>query len=327
MLSLGHHKIVAYIGERLMLKNITKKLLLQSIDLPKQKRIAVALLHNIVWTSSRQDIRLLESVFASVDVAKVLLEDRIRQFELSGRTVPDPLTPGCRTPLQTWVREDQAPWKRLPIDPVPVPGMISDEETQYYDYIGTLYEGHGGVIELGPWLGKSTRHIIRGLDKNPQFAGKRLHVFDDFVWRPSWMDQYTPEHERLPNHADFRPLFEKYAQDLLPRLNVTRGRISDYDGNEALPRIRWDLGPIEMMYIDCGRTVQANEGWFEIFSPSFIPDVTLLIMQDWGVHRERPRLSYNQTLWFTEAHPELDLVHEVKIGAIAAFLYRGAQST
>jgi hypothetical protein len=309
-----------------VLKNLTKGFLFRSLDNPQKKRFAVALLHNIVRTSSKQDLPFLESLFASVDVAQVLLEDRIRQLKLLERIVPDPATPGCRTPLRTWLREEQAPWKELPLDPVPVPGMITDEETQYYDYIGGIYEGRGELVELGPWLGKSTRHIIRGLEKSPRFAGKSLHVFDDFVWRAAWMDQYTPEHERLPNHADFRAIFEKYTQDLLPRLNVTRGRISDYDGNEGLPRVRWDLGPIEMIYIDCGLTVQANEGWFEIFSPSFIPDVTLLIMQDWGVHRERPRLPYNQTLWFTEAHPELELVRELEAGSVATFLYRGSQS-
>jgi hypothetical protein len=135
------------------------------------------------------------------------------------------------------------------------------------------------------------------------------------------MDPHAPEH-KVENHADFRHLFEKYAEEVLPRLNVTRARISDYDGNEAVPRIAWDGAPIEMMYIDCGRTIQANEGWFEIFSPSFIPDVTLLIMQDWRLHRERPRRFINQTNLFTAAHPELELVHEVQDGGIAAFLYR-----
>jgi len=218
--------------------------------------------------------------------------------------------------------EGQAPWRGLPVKPIAVPGMISHEETQYYEYIGTVYEGRGEVVELGPWLGKSTTHIVRGLEKNRKFDGKQLHVFDDFVWRASWMDPHTPEDERLQNHADFSHLFKKYVEDVLPRLNVTRAKISNYDGNETVPRIEWTHGPIEMMYIDCGRTVQANEGWFEIFSPSFIPDVSLLIMQDWRLHRERPRQPYNQTLWFTEAHAELELVHELQEGAIASFLYR-----
>jgi hypothetical protein len=310
-----------------MQKNVTKDLLFQSLDLLKVKRLVKTLLHNVLRTSSKRNIPLLESLFASLDNAQLMVEDRIRQLKFSGQTVPDPPTLGCRRPLRTWLMEPEAPWKELPVDPIPMPGMITDEETQYYDYIGAIYEGRGEVIELGPWLGKSTRHILRGLEKNPQFTGRRLHVFDDFVWRPSWMDQYTPEHQRLPNHADFRHLFEKYAEDVLPRLNVTRARIADYDGNETLPRIHWNGGPIEMMYIDCGRTVQANEGWFEVFSPSFIPDVSLLIMQDWRLHRERPRQSYNQTLWFTAAHPELELVHEVADGGIATFLYRGVQSS
>jgi hypothetical protein len=306
-----------------MLKSSAKKLLFRSLSLPTRKKLIGALLRDIVERAKKHDVSHLEDLFASVDLLQTSLEDRIRQLKLSGRTVPDPPTTGCRPPCVTWVMEDHAPWMGLEVEAIAMPGMISDEETQYYEYIGTIYEGRGEVIELGPWLGKSTRHIIRGLEKNSKFAGKLLHIFDDFVWRTSWMDPYVPESERLPNHASFRPVFEKYVQDLLPRLNVSRARIIDYEGNETLPRIQWDRGPIEMIYVDCGRTAQVNEGWFEIFSSSFIPDASLLIMQDWRTHRERPRQLYNQTLWFTASHPELELVHEVKNGAIATFLYRG----
>jgi hypothetical protein len=306
-----------------MLKNGAKSLLFKPLGFSGKKRLIVALLDDIIKTSTKHDVRFLECLFKSIDLLQTSLEDRIRQLKLTGRTVPDQPTKESRAPCTAWVMEDQAPWTHLEVEPIAMPGMISDEEIKYYEYIGRIYEGRGEVIELGPWLGKSTRHIIRGLEKNPKFAGKRLHVFDDFVWRTSWMDQHTPEQERLPNHASFRHLFERYVQDVRPRLNVTLARIVDYEGNEALPRIRWEGSPIEMMYIDCGRTTQVNEGWFEIFSPSFVPDVSLLIMQDWRTHRERPRQPYNQTLWFTAAHPELELVHEVKEGAIATFLYRG----
>jgi hypothetical protein len=303
----------------------TKDLILRSLSLSKKKRLVGALLQDITRTASEQDLSLLEELFSSVELLQTFLEDRIRKLRLAGRTVPYLPTEGCRTPLSTWVMDDHAPWMDMTVEPIAMPGMISDEEIRYYEYIGTIYEGRGEVIELGPWLGKSTRHILRGLEKNPKFAGRQLHVFDDFVWRTSWMDRHTPEQERLPNRASFRHLFENYVQDVLPRLNVTCARIVDYEGNETLPRIRWDGDPIEMMYIDCGRTAQVNEGWFEVFLPSFVPDVSLLIMQDWRTHRERPRQSYNQTLWFTAAHPELELVHEVKEGATASFLYRGGR--
>lgn len=52
---------------------------------------------------------------------------------------------------------------------------------------------------------------------------------------------------------------------------------------------------MEIMYIDCGRTMQGNEAWYRIFSEGLIPDLSMIIMQDWRTPRERPRLSYNET--------------------------------
>jgi hypothetical protein len=166
--------------------------------------------------------------------------------------------------------------------------MITHEEEKYYGYIGTLYQGVGEAIELGPWLGKSTVQIVRGLHRSPNFNGRKLHVFDDFVWRPSWMNQCVSEDMRLPEHADFRFLFDRFSHEASPDIIVSRAKIADYDGNESRTQIRWDGRPIEVMYIDCGRTLIANEGWLNIFSKDFIPNVTLLIMQDWRTHRERP---------------------------------------
>ena len=308
------------------MKNIAKTLLFQSLSLRTQMRLARALLHNVTTSASKDDAQLLEQSFASVDFLQVLLEDRIRQIRFSGRIVADGADSGGRPPLQTCLMEDHSQWKELidlAVDAITTPGMISDEEAQYYEYIGGLYQGNGEAIELGPWLGKSTRHIIRGLDKNPKFRGRQLNVFDDFVWRSSWMNRHIAADERLPNHSDFRHLFEKYVGNIRQRLNVTQGKLVDYDGNETLPQIDWSGAPIEIMYIDCGRTFQANEAWYRIFSSGLIPGMSLLIMQDWRTHRERPRLAYNETHWFTAAHPELEIVHEVKDGGIATFLYRG----
>ena len=55
-----------------------------------------------------------------------------------------------------------------------------------------------------------------------------------------------------------------------------RVAITDYDGNRDRARIDWHNGPIEIMYIDCGRNIQANKGVVDAFSKSFIPGVTLL---------------------------------------------------
>jgi len=43
--------------------------------------------------------------------------------------------------------------------------------------------GRGQVVELGPWRGAWTHHIVLSLAKNPRFTGEQLNVFDDFTWR------------------------------------------------------------------------------------------------------------------------------------------------
>ena len=50
--------------------------------------------------------------------------------------------------MRTFVMDDHSPSAQLSPKPIEMPGMISDEEAQYYEYIGTIYEGRGEVIEL-----------------------------------------------------------------------------------------------------------------------------------------------------------------------------------
>lgn len=78
------------------------------------------------------------------------------------------------------------------------------------------------------------------------------------------------------------------------------------------------------MYVDCGRTIEANKAWYRHFSPHFIPDGTLLVLQDWGTHREVPVRCYNQITQFVDSKgTALQLVHEVRGGTVATFLFRG----
>ena len=138
------------------------------------------------------------------------------------------------------------------------------------------------------------------------------------------MDVYVATEERCPNHADFKKLFDKYTSEISRDLIVYQNKISNYDGNENLPPIDWIGGPVEMMFIDCGRTIEANQAWYDAFSRAFVPGKTLLIMQDWRLHRELPFKWYNQTHQFTESKgASLRLIHEVSDGGVAAFLFEG----
>jgi hypothetical protein len=252
------------------------------------------------------------------------VNDKIRRFESRERPFPAIESFDRSTGLDASILEPNAPWKRVTIEETHIPGMISNEECKYYYYIGKFYSGRGEVVELGPWLGKSTFHILEGLKDNPNFRNKKLHVFDDFVWRGSWMDDKVSSEERLENHQDFRFLFEKYTASFRNQMLVEKRKIALYDGNETVPLLEWEKGPVEIMYVDCGRTFEANQGWYDKFRRSFIRDRTLIIMQDWRLHREVPVKWYNQTKQFTDSKgDEIQLIHEVEDGGLATFLFRG----
>jgi hypothetical protein len=226
------------------------------------------------------------------------------------------------------LREPAPPWSGEDLGECDVPGMVTPEECAYYLYIGRFYAGFGEVVELGPWLGRSTTYICRGLAQNSTFAGRRVRVFDDFVWRSSWMDDRVQPVERLPNHADFLGLFERYARPLEPVIDVAKRKITTYDGNDAVAQLEWAGEPVEIIYVDCGRTFEANEAWWRIFSPSFVAGRTLVVLQDWATHREVPVMSYNQIKhWVDSKGAALQIVHELKHGGIATFVYTGERAS
>jgi hypothetical protein len=198
------------------------------------------------------------------------------------------------------------------------PNMLSDEERQYLRWVARRTPD-GEILELGPWLGQSTRCLLEGLARD-----RSLTTVDDFVWRAAWMDDYLQKTDldRPANHADFSRLFRIVNQDVLDRLTILRRRLNLYDGNEDVPPFVWDGRQIRLLVVDCGRTQEVNESWYGLLEPSFISGETLIVMQDWRLFRDVPFRWYNQTRQFTTAHANhLMLMHEVSTGGLAAFLY------
>lgn len=252
------------------------------------------------------------------------------QIEIRRRSVSDcspvlgELAVDGKRRLSRCIWSSHPDWEDIEVAKCTIPGMLHKEEEKYYQYIGNFYRGRGEVLELGPWLGRSTFFILQGLRQNPRFSERKLHVFDDFVWRPDWMDSYVPAGDRLPKHADFRPLFERYMKPYIALMDVTKCQIAPYDGNYQVPAFSYSGGAIEMLFVDCGRTIAANEAWYRVLRRHFISGQTLIVMQDWGTHREIPMKWYNQIHLFVAMHAmELEMVHELRHGAVATFVYKG----
>jgi len=197
-----------------------------------------------------------------------------------------------------------APWRQLLLDSENTPSMITVEERQFFEWLGGFYSGTGAVIEIGPWLGSSTRAILRGLLANPKYEGKRLCVVDDFIWRSSWMDPFVPKEDRCPAGTSFRHLFDRHMQAsslLLDSLDIYHASIMPDAFNSGVKPFIWENGSIEMAFIDCGRTFKVNEMWYNQLSSYFIPEKTIIVMQNWRLFEEIPRIWFNQTREFTES--------------------------
>ena len=232
--------------------------------------------------------------------------------------------------LSRSILERDEPWGGFPTPQPAAPGMLTEAEKRYYQYIARFVDGSGSVVEVGTWLGMSTFFLAKGLEQNPRFNGK-LHCFDDFVWRSSSMTKWVSDLDldAPGNYESFQPLFERYLleSNIRDLVDVNRMKVADYFGNDDIAPLIWDRGPIELCVIDCGRTLEVNEGWYKILSPSFVPNRTLVVMQDWQNHKAVPERFWENTRIFTESKGEaLDLVHEVRDAGIATFLYRGIQS-
>lgn len=285
----------------------------------------------IFFISSRRILYRLSEVFTRLNIR---IAERIRQLE-GIQEAPFPNT-RPENPFKKFILSSNPPWSQMQVSNYDVPGMISEEEKRYYAWLAKSYAGEGEIVELGPWLGCSTFYILEGLKQNHRFKDKRLHVYDDFVWRSSWMDHKYPLHDRPPNHGDFQYLFEKFTEPLTDSLWVSRSRLSTgeleeefgnvvnpYIGANDIPPLKWNGNYIELLFVDVGRTIDVNEAWWRVFFPHFIPNKTRIIMQDWQTHKEVPAKWYNQIKMFTDGkHQWLNLIHELSKGGAATFLFR-----
>lgn len=228
--------------------------------------------------------------------------------------------------LQREVRESRSSWSDLDIPSCPVPSMLTRDEMRYYHYITGFYTGRGAVVEIGPWIGSSTYNIVGGLMNNPAFtADQRLYVYDDFVWRSSWMDKWLAGTgiPVLQNHTSFMPLFHRMTEKFSTHIQAQAMKLMDAGDNSDVPWFDWDKGPVEICFIDCGRALKMNETWYEALQPYFIPDRTIIVMQDWQNFKNVPEAFWENTKIFTDSKgSHLDLIHELRNSGTASFLYR-----
>src|ERR1700752_5018408 len=120
-------------------------------------------------------------------------------------------------------------WTEVPIENIPfVPGMTFEDELKYFYWCcATIHRPGNRVVELGPYVGRSTMAMAAGLRRSADPRG-RLVTIDRFHWE-TYMLKHTIgytlgglsdvqraqlTHAQLhPRRGNsYRPIFEMYTE-------------------------------------------------------------------------------------------------------------------
>jgi hypothetical protein len=178
----------------------------------------------------------------------------------------------------------EAPWTDVVISDAgrAVPTMLTDTTMRFYKWLGGQLSTHARIAELGPWLGSSTCCLCEGL-RESAYGSQSIDVYDSFVWA-AWMDLYIPLRpgDDWPRPGDsFLSLFQESVRPYnVP--TVAHPCWID-DGIDLGCRPEWrHPESIELLVYDMGPDRPVLDQLWEVFSPHFQPEGTMLVFNEYG---------------------------------------------
>ena len=148
-------------------------------------------------------------------------------------------------------------------------GMITNsEEKFYYWLIKNHFSGNGHIVEIGPWLGRSTAHLAAGLLD----SGKKAYIytFDKFEWlyNSGWSERTNI---RLNQGDCFLEQFKHNLKSYSDIIVAKKSSIED---------IMWQRNKIEVLVLDAPKRLSDISKVLTTFGPYLIPNKSILVWQD-----------------------------------------------
>ena len=179
-------------------------------------------------------------------------------------------------------------WQTVVLDNVPdVPGMTQPDELRYFYWCcATHHQAGRRVVELGPYVGRSTVALAAGLRDSAEPGGKLVSI-DCFEWN-AWALENTfedtirglSESQRAtlspgafqPKEGDsFFRLFEVFTEPLKNSIHGVNATLESYE---------WCGEPIDVLMIDAAKSWDALDQIVRQFFPCLI-DGAVVIHQDY----------------------------------------------
>ena len=169
--------------------------------------------------------------------------------------------------------------------------------TIVHDYLKTLgrhWSGSGVAVELGCWLGATTRALLDGLEE----AGYDClyHAYDRWRADKDQVPKAAAQGVRLHDAQDLSVLFAQNVASFLVRI---------HQGEIAQTIVDYSGGPIEICLLDAPKTDPILTSCMETLSRHFIPGKTVVGFLDYYFYKDHPeRSELAAPVRFVEARAE-----------------------
>lgn len=159
----------------------------------------------------------------------------------------------------------------------------------------------GAIVELGPWLGSVTGFLCLAVKHSG--ADVPIHVFDKWHVNDHYKTRAMQYHGIEIEGPD--DLVDIYKENIAPfGVDVHMHRGSIY-------KAEWDGSPISLYINDAGSMKRPTDHTFQLFSPSFIPGVTIVFMMDMfffstneeGFRYQKDFMNRNKSVFQFISHP------------------------
>lgn len=157
------------------------------------------------------------------------------------------------------------------------PGQISETERKMLYEVASRWRGLGEIVEVGAFLGKSTSCLAAGmLASTHEHKAKRLHVFDR--WEVNDSNAFYLRWMKFPSsyRGSFKRLFDRNTEEWSELIETHEGDTH---------QIPWRGRPIEILFLDCSTSHDFHRMLLRKFYPSLVPQVGIVIHQDYFLHR------------------------------------------
>ena len=170
-----------------------------------------------------------------------------------------------------------APWRTIVSDELrDAEALTFPEERQLGAWLARDYfTGRGEIIDAGAFFGGSALSFAVGLSRNERVAREdrvgRIHSFDTFEWLPWITKKFLPENVRFG--SSFLDRYHETVRKYDTLITIHPGDII---------RQTWRGGPIEILFIDCAKSYEANNAIMKLFFPSLTTG-SIIVQQDYAI--------------------------------------------